>query len=122
LTPAVHTSRIIVAVPKTSMDEDHFAARAEHQVGLPRKSVKVQPIPVPQSMYQRANQQLGLHVFTLDPAHIFGTAVAGQEISHQTIFLASRNIAVCFGDVGLKEMNSSFVAGQSFSQSIRLRS
>ena len=58
-----------VAVPEAPMNEDHLAAGAEHQVGLPWKSLPVKTVPIPRAMYQTAYHHLRSGVLGLDRAH-----------------------------------------------------
>lgn len=53
--------RIAVLVPKASVHEDHFAARAEHKIGFAEQVFPVQPVAVAHAMHELPDDHFRLH-------------------------------------------------------------
>ena len=71
----------VVTMPKTSMNEDHFATTREYKVWLPWKVLIVKPISVASCVQNSTNCQLRSSILRLDRSHCAATAV-GYTVCH----------------------------------------
>lgn len=70
----------IVAVPEASMDEDYFAARAEHQVWPTRQFLRVEAVPVTHSVHESPHSHFRLRILGADAAHQLAALAYGEWI------------------------------------------
>jgi len=60
----------VVSVPEASIHKDARPVLSQHNVGLPRQSLMIQPIPIPMSPQPTAHHHLRLRVFASDGSHV----------------------------------------------------
>ena len=77
----------IVAVPEAPVDEDHFAARAKHQVGPARQFLRMKAVPVTHSVHESPHSHFGLRVFGADAAHQLATLANSEWVEAHTLRL-----------------------------------
>jgi hypothetical protein len=68
-------------VPETSVNEDHSAKSWKDQVRFSRKIFAMKTESVPKAMRETSNDQLGLHSFAPDSAHVCAPAL-GCDFVH----------------------------------------
>lgn len=69
---------IFMAMPKATVNEDHFSAWPEHKVGAARQILHMEAVAVAHCVDQPSDAHLWLGVFAADPAHDVA-ALAGRE-------------------------------------------
>ncbi len=58
-----------MAVPKTTMDENHLVARPKNQVWFSREILSVEAITVAHSMYKSSDEEFWLRVLRANRLH-----------------------------------------------------
>jgi hypothetical protein len=61
-----------MAVPKTAVNEDHFAETRENKIGYARKIFAVQPVSIAEAINQFPNNQFRLCVLGFNSPHSAG--------------------------------------------------
>jgi hypothetical protein len=61
--------RTAVVMPKAPMDKDYLLASSEHEIRAARQILRVEPISIPHTMDEMANEQLGLRILRTYAPH-----------------------------------------------------
>jgi hypothetical protein len=79
---AVDTGRFLVTVPKAAMNKNDFPAGAKDEIGSSWEIAPMKPVSVAETVDQRSDRHLRLHIFALNSTHILGAPLARKSVSH----------------------------------------
>lgn len=71
-------------MPKAAMNEDHFAAAWEYNIGLSRKRLNVLAETIALPMKGRAKRDFWLCILTANTSHVRAAALGGNFVRHRS--------------------------------------
>lgn len=94
----------LVLVPKTPVYKNRYFAGRKHQVGLARKGMPMQPIPISSIVEHATHQPLGFCVFSSNPPHPLAAFLRCERVSHFTPNFAKTSDFLDFSPHSLVEI------------------
>ena len=80
--PGIGAIGTVVQMPKTTVNENDFAARPEYEVRFARQITRVEPVTVAEGMNEAANDEFRLGILGPDSGHVGRAAGWGEGVRH----------------------------------------